>query len=433
MVPTQTLAQVVALFFAGADIEQHNRFTYANTNEGITLIDGSTRAEDSHETAFTKKLWNEDNHLPQTKKVNLSHQENPNVITLDIQKAVGRGKHIQGDATQCKISESADCIYLERVGTYDTAREEGFRVNTIQAHLKNLIPVFRPGDRQILIEWHPYTIQHMYYDPVQSKQKNLCTFLPERNLEDDRKTNPFTGFFDVNTYRPALFFAINKDFPVHTYPVCFIEEARKLTPVIDEILKFYEKQGLASREALNRRLLLECEILEAADRYIRRNEGMLMAETPDVAIEGFNEKVDHIFFPSLHMSYGLFTKCSQLREQYYPISPQLFLAGSLYYLLQAHVATFVNRDLVKECIEKLGGKNVCVYYGTSPVNNRTNVCLVSALYAKTDIPEKSILFSSNNALKFIVGGGLAVGVCLAGVWLCSNARGSTACNISNKQ
>ncbi len=172
----------------------HERHFENLKKPGNTLVVCSNRNSEPIETHFVESLWSS------KKRKDLSYASKDDYITLDIKPAINSGKHIVGNAATVRITDpNIRTLYIERPWTYDPiAKKTDF--NMVKSYLDNLLPSLRPGG-EVLIEWHPFTILEKYYDPLNPKLKPL----PTRNLNSDKAKNPFTGFFDLNIYFPALF------------------------------------------------------------------------------------------------------------------------------------------------------------------------------------------------------------------------------------
>lgn len=371
MIIPQEFAIVYSLI-ASIYAQNPDNFTQL-TKPGSILVIGSRRAEKSPETHFTKSIWGEG-------KLDFSYKNRPDIITLDIEPSFNNtGTHIVGDAATINLEKKINIreLYLERPWTFDP--HDVSKKNIVTEYIKNLLPRLRPGG-MLTIEWHPFISLPCYHNPA---QKQVSSQTQAEQL--DRIKNPFTGFFDHNIARVATFFAIKKQFPENTYPSFFIEEARKLSPHVDALLNFYTTQQSATRADLNKRLLLEVEII---DQILKSEEKIaFMPKSPHASIISFNNEVDHILLPSKATSSKVKINIIPLFVEQLKKHPNIagctqytynsFLSRSLFYFLWSDMSVITNGPLAIKCLKDLGLKGVTLKRGESHNNNRKNVHLLS--------------------------------------------------------
>lgn len=354
MLPIHGFAALMLL----ANTYSKNPLHFKNLEKpGTTLL--FEYSEDNHDIHFIEAMRKKESNLPQIRRdelitINCAHQKN--------------SEHISQ-----MVSRDNREIYLKAPNTFKEISAATF--NTIQSQINTILPLLRNGGK-ITIEWYPFCIFQRYYDAYSAP-----ALLKDRNLSSDIEMNPFTGFFDLNICRPAIFFAINKQFPGHMYCPFFINEAKKLTPFVNKLLDSYATEQPAQRRALNRRLLLEIEILDQFEKYEKHGmKTVAISVLPGDSIEKFNDTVDHIIIPELGISYGLFTTFSRSEDMlapHYRISRQEFIRCSLFYFVLSDLTVILQHKQAIKCLEDCGLSNVTIRRGVSPIDNRRNLWLLS--------------------------------------------------------
>lgn len=338
---------------------------------GKTLIVFSKRNGNPVETNFVRSLWHEESS-------NLTYVGKKHHVTMDVKPALSEGSHIVGDVLTYKLPHNVyRTLYLERPPTHDCKSEDGHTNNLVERYLKNLLPALKEGG-EVVVEWHPFIEQEHYCHPQKTKEYK------DAYAQKNRIKNPFTGFFDYNIIRLAIFYAIKNEFQESEYSPSFLDEAKKLSKAVDYFLHFYTTQQKATRADLNKRLLLELGIFELMET---RNVGRVwvpvdMAES----ITAFNEAVDHVVIRTRVEGKAEAMVCMKLfvdnlkkaptECRYFQFSSQELMSSSLYYFLAADLSVYTNKDFAIKCLENLGLTHVTLSRGTSRENGRTNVWLL---------------------------------------------------------
>jgi hypothetical protein len=360
----------------------------ADLQKNTALVIGSTRNIKSDESLFIHTIWQED-------KASLSYQDKKEIITIDINDAVtSPERHIKGDAAVVTLPNcmKIDTLYFERPITLNTSalKEnplQAITTNVIASYIANLLPQIADNGK-VIIEWHPFLVR------LKIHTGNEDSFIKDKTALSWQENNPFTGYFDTQLCLVATCLAINKGIS-QSYSKSFIEEAQKLVPTIKGCITFYK--SYFAHNTINKVLTLETEMVKLISER-DDTQSIQIAVHPRDNICKFITQVNHIGLVDINgtITYKkLIDKNKSLvtAHSYVTISKNEILLATVYSFLWRDIAVNLNKSQALAHMQKLGLKDCTLTRGTSPLNNRTNVWLLSG--TKKAIPEKEI---SENSL-----------------------------------
>jgi len=332
-----------------------------------TLVAFSTRMKDPTKNSFYQAYWGED-------RCDLSYNNRPDIITLDIKPAVHTGPHIIADATKPIQADIPNLtkIYLERPFTCE--KKDNDVINTLAHYLPNLLPLL-PDHHTLVLEWDPSC--SFFWPDSPADQHTINKIVDEMTQH-----NPFTGHFNGKTCLLSTECALNlSNVPCHESPT-----SKKIIDTYKENIKYllekFSHNTNVSLTLLQARLALETRLIKLK----KENDPCDLYTGKDVSLslETIHNSVDSVIIakPTLNKAIDLKTnKLKLLKNGFKQDKYTKFSIGStLFTVIWSRIAVGTNVDACIACLEQhLGLYNVQLTEGISDVSGRKNVFLLTGL------------------------------------------------------
>lgn len=357
-----------------------------DAKEELFLVIGSTRADSTAENVLSNLI-----HTNEFTDCTHRHTWNGKATTFDMEPCENNcGPHIQGDATTFDFSPyRIKSVFLERMDTGSASINEAG--NLIGAILKNLKPHLKPG-----------ALLEMELDPFLGFQAYATLSDAEVDLDECRKENPFSGWYNYTLAYYALTEAANLNFSEDNLRAKLSaltdgDTEEMLKHIIENrtrVLVWLEKIATItsiSVDTLKLRIHQEMDIyhkLREINRHTPQSIGLvaLFAGGAALSCEAFTESVEHRQFLTssraqapyfLRLAKRLNDKNGHERTFYfYEINE--FFSHCLSNIVLGFMAIEHNQAYIVDYLENLGFSDVKIEFGDSPYNGRKNYWMVSA-------------------------------------------------------
>ena len=338
------------------------------TNPGLDLV---THNNGENYTNYfpLRELWG-----------HISDVHTREVTTMDITPHISKtDNHITGDVCTYPFKvNSIKRVYMERPPTF--GNDDNDQGSYLGKAIKNVATGMCPG-AMLEIELHPFS--EMTCDP----KKALMEY--KWPLFGDIKNDSFTAKIDSNLFFMAFDIACNgmgiamkkRAEKNWSPPAMFMTHALKLSKIIEELLTFYEKQGVGKKELLKKHLNRETYILEL---FAKQPQIMLLHNGPQSGPEKFLSTADSQI-DALPLTPENWQQASRLlaqkiiydgRQVY---TENEFITASLANFILCDAFIIETQDNIKNSMKDNGFIFPIVERKTSSYNGRKNVYIISAL------------------------------------------------------